>query len=70
MGVWRYPELKDQWIPPHFFNFKNMGIVTSKICPKCGKTFVAEHNVCPSCNPKTSIAMSALNLVAKLLGGK
>ena len=47
-----------------------MGIVTSKTCPKCGKTFTAEHNVCPSCNPKTSILLSGLSILGKIMGGK
>ena len=47
-----------------------MGIVTLKRCPKCGKTYVAEHSVCPYCNPKTAIALSGLGLLSKLLGGK
>lgn len=47
-----------------------MGIYTSKRCPKCGKTFIADHYFCPNCNPKTSIVMSGLSLLNKLLGGK
>ena len=47
-----------------------MSVTTSKTCSKCGKTFVADHYVCPFCNPKTSIAISALKLVSKLLDGK
>ena len=47
-----------------------MGIVTSKRCPKCGKTYVADHSVCPYCNPKSALFWSGLGLLNKLMGGK
>ena len=41
--------------------------LTKKKCPKCGKTFVANHYVCPNCNPKKSVMMSGLNFLGDVI---
>lgn len=47
-----------------------MKISTPKTCPKCHKTFVSTNNVCPYCNPKTALAMGAMELLTSILAGK